>query len=698
MINNEFILEIGTEELPANFIDTALNQIRNIFVKLLENNNIKYNGIEVYIAPCRIIILVENLASKQDDVIKEIQGPPYAVFYNNGEITEAGKNYLKSKKVQLNNIKVKETNKGKYIFITEKKKGCESKLLLPDIIEQMIKSIPLPKSMRWDNSDNQFLRPIRRISILYQGKKLNFNFGNIHSSDFSFGHKFINNKKFKITSIHQFKEELRKRYVMIDSAERIEHIKNESKKILGNEYKIEDDEKLLKETSNMVEYPFVVLCEFEKEYLKIPAEIVCTSIKHHQKSFPIYKGNRLTNKFIVVVNNFPNEIIKKGNERVLKARLNDAKFFYEEDRKSGNLEKFNDSLNQLLFLNDTGTMLDKVERIKDISVQLAKMLYMDDQKIKNISRTAQLSKADLMTSVVYEFPELQGIAGRIYAELDNEDKDVSKGIEEHYKPKNIDDTIPKSYTGYIVSISDRIDSIVGCFIKGLNPTGSQDQYQVRRNSLAIVNIILKHKLHFSIEKLVRISFDNYSKQNLVDNKEKEKIISEIILFLKNRIKTIFSEKGIATDEIDAILSAQFYDIYDSFLRVSELHRYRKNKEFKLLLIALKRMANILKGINTVNKFEPQLLIEQEEKELYNHHNKNIEVLNKYLEEKNYGAYYSVLSGYKKIVDNFFDKVLVMAEDEKIRNNRLSLLNMIVTDFKQIIDFSKISESVKQNYS
>lgn len=691
---NEFILEIGTEELPAQFLSQAYPDIKKIFPALLSQNNIEFDGFESYITPCRILIFIKNLNPIQKDIITETQGPPAHIFYdNNGNITETGQKFLKSKNITVNDVYVKETSKGKYVFVIKKIKGRPVKLLLPEIINNFVKSIPLPKSMRWDDSGLEFLRPIRWLVCLYQGKLLKFKIGKIVSSPYSCGHKFIAYNKIKVTTIEKFKKDLEEHYIIISPQERKKIIIKEIEKLLIDKMRIERDEQLLDEVSNMVEYPFVQICEFDKEFLRIPPEIICTAIKHHQRAFPVYINKKLTNKFIVIINNIPNEITKKGNERVLKARLNDAKFFFEEDRKAGNLEKFNQKLKQILFLNDMGTLLDKVERIKNIGLEIANMLNLSQIEKNKIVRCAILSKADLMTSMVYEFPELQGIAGRIYAKLDGEDKEVYMGIEEHYKPRGIEDSLPKIFTGYVLAIADRIDSIVGCFIRGLKPTGSQDPYQVRRASLAVVNILLYYKLHIQIDKLIESAFNNYVLQNLVASKKKEEIKNEVIEFFKNRIKTIFAEKNIKPDEIDAILSAQFYDIYDSYLRVYNLHKFRKNPEFKKLLIALKRMANILKGVSIEGVFMPELIIEEAEQALYEHHKNNREIFKEYAEKKEYNKCYEILSKYKPVVDRFFDEVLVMTDDSKIRNNRLNLLNTIVSDFKSLIDFSKISERI-----
>jgi len=688
-MKNEFILEIGTEELPAKFILSIENKLTEIFSSILNSYNIKYQNIETFITPNRILVLINNLSEEQNVKTIEIQGPPVNIFYDEkGNITETGNRFLKSKKITLSEIKVKETQKGKYIFIVQKVKPLKTEVLIPEIVKKFISSIPLPKSMRWDNSELIFLRPIRWIGISYKNKPIKFKIGNIITSNSSSGNKFISPKKFKIKSINLFKKELKKNYVIISPNERKNFILKQINKILTKNLKIMEDEDLLNEVSNLVEYPFILLCEFEEKFLNLPEELICTAIKHHQKAFPIYENEKLTNKFIVIINNIPNEIIKKGEERVLKSRLNDAKFFFEQDRKYGRLIDFKEKLKNILFLTDMCSMYEKSLRIENISLKIIENLNLSEENKQKILKCAQICKCDLVTNVVYEFPELQGICGRIYALLDNEDKEVALGIEEHYKPKNIDDVLPKSLPGIFVSIADKIDSIVGCFIKDLKPTGSYDPYQLRRFSLGIINIIIENKLQIRLDNLIEFAFENYKNQNLVNSEKKEDIKKEVLEFFKNRFKTILTEKDILPDEIDSILSVEFYDIYDSYLRVLHLHNYRKDENFKKLLIALKRMANILKEIKIEGEPDESLFKENAEYEIFNHHKKMKESLKNAYNNKDYLLYYKILSGYKNIVDKFFDEVLVMCEDEKLRFNRLKLLNWIVSDFK-IIDFSKI---------
>ncbi len=695
-MRKELIIEIGTEELPTNFLKDVNNSLKNIVLDELRKWNIPFQGIETYSTPRRLLIFINDLNEKQNDKKIEKQGPPIKIFYSdieNKKISNAGEKFLKNNNLTLENITIKKTKKGDYIFISKIEKGKQTLTLINDIIINIIKKIHLPKSMRWNSSEFEFIRPIRWLNIKYNNKKVDLKLAGIESISHSYGHRILFNKKIEFNSIIDFKKKLKERYVIFDFKERKEiilsGIKNIIESISDKNLNIEEDEELIEENANMVEYPFLQLCKFKENFKKIPSEIISTAIKHHQKAFPVFSGKKITNYFIVILNNKPNNNTKKGNERVVNARLNDAKFFFEEDRKKGKLENFNKSLNEILFLKSLGTLQEKVNRIKDISAFLVEKLNIDKKNKNKILRCAHLCKADLMSSIVYEFPELQGKAGKIYAELDEEDPEVAVGIDEHYKPRNAEDTLPESLPGKIVGISDKIDTIAGCFSINLIPTGSLDPYQLRRFSLAIINIILQNKFSLNIKELIIFSLNLYKKNGFINEIKKEKI-EEIFNFIKNRFKSILIEKEFTSDEIESILSTEVADIYDMFLRIKVLHKFREKENFKNLLSALKRMNNILKGIKIEEiNFQENLLIEKEEKELYNHHSNNKIKFFKYLENKNYEQCMEILSTYKERVDNFFDKVLVMDKDEKIRNNRLSLLYDIVNSFKILIEFSKI---------
>ncbi len=693
-MNNDLIFEIGTEELPNSFLNYINQNYSKLIEESLKEHRLSYKLIETYSTPRRLLVFVHDLSVKQPDIVIEKQGPPYKIFYHDNQLTETGKKFLKSQHLTEKDISIKETKKGKYIYTSIKTKGKLTIDILQEIIDLLFKKIHLSKSMKWDSSQLEFIRPIRWIAAVFQGKQINIKIGNITSGSTSFGHRFLSsNKKIKLENIEQAKKTLYEHFIMFDSEKRKIHIKNNIKKLLQSGYTCLQNNELLDEVSNLVEFPFIQLCEFDSKFLNIPSEFISTAIIHHQRAFPVYFKNKITNKFFVILNNKPNLNTKQGNERVLKARLNDAEFFVNEDRKEGKLETQNEKLKNMLFLKDLGTLYDKVSRMIELSDYMSALLKLDSSLKASILQTAKLSKSDLATSIVYEFPELQGIAGMIYAKQDGESIEVVKGINQHYMPRNAGDKYPEQLTGIIVGLADKIDHITGCFIKGFIPTGSEDPYQIRRFSLAIINLILNNKFQIDIKSLFEYSYKTYYEQKLIKNKEDIEIIKQIILYIKNRYKTILLENEYIYDEIDSILNLNNNDnnIFDLSLRVKELKYFRKNKKFKDLLIALKRMANIIKGIPLKVHFKESLLKEKEEKELYNIFRQNISPFNNYIKEKKYQDAFKLLSGYKEPVDRFFDEVLVMDKNTDLKNNRLALLNTMVEHFRQLLDFSCFSE-------
>ncbi|MBU1077060.1 MAG: glycine--tRNA ligase subunit beta [Spirochaetes bacterium] len=693
-MNNDLIIEIGTEEMPNSFLNYINSDLSSILTEILKEFKISFSSVEAYSTPRRIIAFIHDISSKQENAVVEKQGPPYTIFYKDEKITEVGKKFLRSSNLTEKEITIKETKKGKYIFSTTVIKGKLLKDIIQDLIDTLLSKIHLNKSMKWDDSSLEFIRPIRWVCGVYQGKKIDFHIGNISSDKYSRGHRFLSdNKKITVESISQIKKTLLDNYVVLDPSERKKRINNEIKKNLKPGNIVLENEELLKEVANLVEYPFIQLCEFDKEFLQIPSEFISTALIHHQRTFPVYKNNRITNNFFVVLNSKPNNNTKTGNERVLRARLNDARFFVQEDRKVKDLEKFNEKLKSVLFLNDLGTLYDKVNRIYILSDALAGNLNLEPRTLEKVRRTAKLSKIDLASAIVYEFPELQGKAGKIYAQESGEDKEVAAGIDQHYMPRNASDDYPDEKTGIIVGLADKIDNITGCFIKGFIPTGSEDPYQIRRYTLAIINLLLKNKIFINIFSLFQLSFKIFYDQKLNAEEQNKELINRILVYIKNRYKTILLDEGYKHDEIESIINLPISDLLDLSMRIKELKTFRKKSKFKDLLIALKRMTNIIKGTAVRSDLNEALLDQKEEKELYSLFKKNVSPFNRFIQEKKYQEAFKLLSEYKETVDSFFDKVLVMHKDEKLKTNRLALLNILVEHFNQLMDFSCISEKI-----
>lgn len=690
---NELIVELGTEELPNRFLIYARENLARLFEELLSQHGLGSGNVEMHCTPRRILFFAGGLESRQKDTVLEKQGPPSSLVFKDSVLTEAGKKFLASHGITVKNLLEKETKKGKYVFIRKVVPGKKTEEVIPEILPLLFKRMHLYKSMTWDRSGLEFIRPLRRITVVYNKKALLAKIGSLRSGALSYGHRTLGSgKPFRFTGIKTAKRLLKKHGVMSDPAEREKLITQQIQKLLRGKYRIRPNPDLLTEVVNLVERPFVQLCSFPGEFLSIPEEFISTCIVHHQRAFPVYEKNRLTGKFLIVLNSRPNANTRSGNERVLKARLNDTHFFFEEDIKQKSFEPFLQKLKKMLFLNDLGTLEEKQVRLGRLSDFLAGRLSLKDREKKNALRCAFLAKADLASSIVYEFPELQGIAGMIYARLFGEEEEVARGIADHYLPRRAGDEYPSSAAGIITGLADKMDHIAGAFIRDLMPTGSEDPFQVRRNSLALVNIIIRNKIHLSLNELTDLSLQLYRQQGLVrDPAGRAKNAEELRTYIKTRFRTVLSDMGYAHDEAESLLGLKNDDMVDLLLRAEELKTFRKEEKFKDLLTGLKRMTNIIRNQPGAAAVDPGLFRQSEEQGLYDLFLRNRSGFNEAVRTRDYRKAFEILAGYREAVDLFFDKVLVMAEDEKIRNNRLSLLAALVDDFRNLLDFSKIAE-------
>ncbi len=686
MDKSELFFEIGTEELPASFVKIGMDLLNSKFSDLLNKNQIKFNKINTFGTPRRIGFYISEIYLKQEDSIIEQTGPAKRVAFNeNGNPTKAAIGFAKSQGVDVKDLEIIVTPKGEYVGVKKIIKGKETYEILKEKFPEFIKSIVFPKNMRWGKEKITFGRPIKWIIALLGDKVIEFEYGSYKSQKFSKGHRFLSPEKFEIKNYNQYLTELKKRWVIADFEERKKFLVNQINEIANKKnFIVDDDEELLDEVTNLVEYPFPVVGEFEEQFLKLPKEVVITTMKVHQKYFPVYDNNRkLLNYFVTISNNKAKDmdVIKKGNERVIRARLNDASFFFEEDRKY-KLDYFVEKLRKVIFYNKLGTSYEKMERFKDIAVYLANILNPDKAKVTE--RAAYLCKGDLETNMVYEFPELQGIMGKYYALHSGESEEVANAIYEHYLPRFSGDEIPKTDAGAFISIGDRIDSITGFFIINEIPTGNADPFALRRHALAIINIILKKGYRISLNELIDRSISLYlTKFQKIDKNVK----SSIIEFIKQRFRNFMTEK-FNYDEIDAVIDIDFDDIYRSYKKIEALHKMKKDEIFINLITPFKRIANITKDWDETIVV-PEYFSTNEEKDLYKYFNEINENFQKEIKNENFINALKELTKLKEPIDNFFDNVLVMEKDEKLKKNRLSLLKTIYNSFISVGDLKKL---------
>ena len=680
-MNNYLLLEIGVEELPSRFGQTTLDQIENNLSKLLKEERINFDNIEKYATPRRLTFVIKNLADKATDLEEEVKGPAKKIAVDaDGNFTKPALGFMKSKGLDPENVYFKQLGNAEYLFGTIKQEGKHTSEVLKTIVPEAIKNVTFPKAMRWGGKNMRFARPIRWMVALLNNEVLDIDLEGIKSSNITRGHRFLGEKEFEVNSVEEYFEKLDKNFVVLDQHKRKEMIREQAievAKSLGGE--VELDEDLLEEITFLVEYPTAFYGEFDEEYVKLPKEVVTTPMKEHQRYFPVLKDGKLLPNFIAVRNGDSNRIdlVKAGNEKVLRARLADALFFYHEDTKKP-LESFVDKLQTVVFQAKLGTVYDKTLRIEKLSQVILNELNMTESK-ENTLRAAKLCKADLVTNMVFEFTELQGIMGRDYAQVSGENEEVCQGIFEHYLPRFAGDILPETNTGIALSIADKLDSIAGFFAIGIKPSGSQDPYALRRQALGILSILLDRKLSVNLNNLINAALDNYS--NLEFNKEE--VASQIVEFFVERVKNLFKDLGIRYDVIDAVLNNNLDDISDIHTRALELNRWLQKDELVEMLTAFNRVATLAEKATT------DIVKEDAEIKLYNGFKEiksNVESL---LLDKKYNEALDAFATLRPLVDNLFDNVMVMDKDEAIKENRLALLKQIYSTMLTICDLSKI---------
>ncbi len=691
MLNNaNFLCEIGSEEIPAGYIQPAINSLKNIFRDKLTELRIDFDEIETYATPRRMAVLISGLADIQRSEVVELKGPSAQAAYDStGAPTKAMEGFLRGNSIELKDTAVRETDKGNYVFASKTLSSEKTENIIPEILEFCIANLQFPKRMKWSDKKVTFPRPIQYFVLMFNDKLIPFEIEGIKSGNCTRGHFVQYNKMIEITNISEYEGKLKENGVILDQSERKELIRNsliKAAQAAGGV--LNEDEELLDTVTFLVENPHIITCEFNKDFLEIPDIVLITEMKEHQKYFAILSTQgKLINKFLVTANNLENENIVKGNVKVISARFTDAKFFYREDAKL-KLEQRVDSLKNVMFHKELGSIYDKIGRMKSAASQIADSLKLDDKVKAKIDRAVFLSKADLDTAMVYEFASLQGRVGRIYALNDGEDKEVAEAINDHYRPRFYGDVVPSAIVSVVLSLAEKIDNIFGSYSVGNIPKGSQDPYALRRQSNAVVELIIRNNLSLELSEVLDKISGNY--------KNGKDLVEKIIEFVNARAKTIFTEEGFKYDEIDACMIAGNTDYLELFRRAESLNSFRKDEKFSELLLGFKRMNNILNGFRKDNKdykltFSESLMEVSEERELYSFFNAKEKEISALIAESRYIDLFKLISDAKQCIDNFFDKVMVMDKSIPVRDNRLSILEVILNNFKSLIDFSKISD-------
>lgn len=685
-MKNYFLLEVGVEELPSRFVESTLAQIKENLEKSLTENRVEFDDIETYATPRRLTFIINKISDNQADLEEEVKGPSKKIAVDaDGNFTKPALGFMKSKGLAEGDVYFKQAGKEEYLFGTLKEEGKATAEVLKEIVPEAIKGVTFPKAMRWGGKNMKFARPIRWMVALLNDETLPIDLEGIIASNVTKGHRFLGAKEIEVNSIEEYFEALKNNYVVLDQNIRKETIKTQSEEVaksLGGVVEIEDD--LLEEITYLVEYPTAFYGEFDKDYVKLPKEVVTTPMKDHQRYFPVSKDGKLLPYFIAVRNGGDNrlDLVKAGNEKVLEARLADALFFYKEDIKKP-LESFVENLKTVVFQAKLGTVYDKTLRIEKLVEDIVDTL--DEKEILNDAmRAAKLCKADLVTNMVFEFTELQGVMGREYARVCGENDAVAEAIFEHYLPRFAGDILPETKAGIALSIADKLDSIAGFFAIGIKPSGSQDPYALRRQALGILSILLDKKLDINLEKLVGDALDNYD--NLEFNKAE--VVAQIMDFFTERVKNLFKDLGIRYDVIDAVLSSNLNSISDIHTRAVELNNWLQKEELVEMLTAFNRVSTLAEKAES-DKVDEALLKEDPEIKLNAGFKEIKSQVEGFLANKEYNKALDAFASIKPLVDNLFDNVMIMDKDEAIKANRLGLLKQIYDTMLTICDLSKI---------
>ncbi|MEE2698998.1 MAG: glycine--tRNA ligase subunit beta [Pseudomonadota bacterium] len=673
----ELLFEIFSEEIPARMGAFAKEELKRLVIDGLNNAGLKYSEAHAYVTPRRLVLVIQNLSEYTPDVFEERRGPKISA-------TDHAIAGFKGSLPKGANIEIRETAKGKFYFANFEKKGIEVAKLLSEILIEVLSRFPWPRSMRWADKNVRWVRPIRSILCVFNGTVVDFDFGLVATTNTSYGHRFYSAESFEVKDFSDYKRKLKKAHVVLDPSERRDLIASKSKELADKSQLIlKDDPQLLDEVVGLVEWPVVYIGSIDKCFMSLPDEVLSTAMRKHQKYFSLTDNKgKLSPNFIIVANmktSDSGKAVIAGNERVLSARLSDAKFYWDQDLK----ESLNDKVKALsgrIFHEKIGSVLEKVGRIERMASVLSKVCGAD---AKDSKRAAHLAKADLSTGMVAEFPDLQGVIGRYYALADGEKLEVADAIAEHYLPQGPGATCPIAPVSIVVALADKIDTLVSFWSINEKPTGSKDPFGLRRTALGIIRLILENKIRLNLVEIFKIAND---KVDTID----------LLTFLTDRLKVYLRGQGVPYDHIDAVYSlGQEDDLVRLIKRVEALGEFLKSKDGSNLLIAYRRAANILKieekkdGLNYNLEIDDKLLEETEEKALFGGLNIISVDVDVAIADECFDDAMNHLSRLRSLVDQFFDKVTVNADREELRINRLRLLSEIRSAIDRVADFSMI---------
>ncbi len=686
----DLLVEIGTEELPPAALERLSIAFHEAVVGGLESAALgaDYGDSRWFATPRRLAVQIPNLQVQQRDVHGESVGPSVDVAYDSdGNPTAAAKGFARSAGVEVDELKTKDTNKGKRIFAETLEKGRPAAELIPDIVEKALQKLPVPRRMRWGDGDATFVRPVHWIVMLLGGEVIPAKIYGISADRLTRGHRFHHPDPVKLGQAGDYEAALEKAYVIADLEKRRERIAEQvadAAKAVGGEP--EASRELLDEVAALTEWPVAIAGRFDRVFLELPPEVISTTLEHHQAFFPVRsaKGD-LTEHFIGVANLESRDpaVVRQGYERVIRPRLADARFFFEQDRRESLAGRL-PALEGMLFQKDLGTLLDKTRRNQRLAGHIAGLLGTDSAACE---RAAELAKCDLVTLMVGEFPELQGTMGRYYAGFDGEDHGVARAIEAHYRPRFAGDAIPETLIGRITAVADKVDTLTGIFAAGLKPTGAKDPFSLRRQALGVCRILIEGEMDLDLEALVNEAAAGLEGQLTVS----DEVSGEVLDYCMERLRGYYAERGVGHDVFEAVLATRPTRLLDFDRRIAACRAFRALPEAAALAAANKRIRNILKQAGDLDgtRVDSALVEPGEEQALADAVESKSRSIEPMLADRDYERALTELAGLRDTVDAFFDHVMVMAEDERLRQNRLALLARMNRMFLGIADVSRL---------
>jgi len=687
----ELLLEIGTEEIPAGYLESGLKELKRLAGECLRENRIDCTGeLEVYGTPRRLVLMGKGVSTKQEDLAREVTGPPKKVAYDeSGNPTRAAIGFAKKQGISVNELKTIETPKGEYLYVKQEISGRPTLEILSEHLPAIIGEIPWPKSMRWGEVGFSFVRPVHWILCLFDDCIVPFKAAGVESNNTTFGHRFMGPEETVVSNIADYQKVMENAFVILDPLKRQRVVEKVAKEAAASVGGIPaDDPELVQTVANLTEYPTAVCGSFEKAFLELPDAVLITAMREHQKYFAVYdeKGALMPN--FVAVNNTrtrDESVVCRGHERVLRARLSDADFFLKEDRKRPLLNRLED-LKQVIYQAQLGTSYAKVMRVETLAEHIAGVVL--PGRVDHAKLTARLAKCDLVTHMVIEFPSLQGAVGKAYAALEGYEKDICSGIHEHYLPLKAGGTLPQSKIGAVVGIADRVDTISGCFAVGLEPTGKADPFALRRHALAIIRIMEDSGWDLSFRELVEKALSLLAGDIEFDF---DATFARVLDFIRERYKNMMLRSNYVSDLVEASICGEFDRILSLRPKMEQLKEFTlSSSEFAPLALTFKRVNNIIKKQTQVFEVNPELFQEDAEKDLW----KTYQALKDDVEGCiKRSAFLEALGSMTKLrtpVDQLFDEVEILTGDDALRGNRVGLLQLISGFVLTIADFSKFS--------